>query len=85
MTLTIFDHFIFSRKDKEMNNFISLLDTTLHLNKADEKSDDEMEEELQPVVEQQRGPSPAMRQFMPGNETLSASGRLMDRIIALRR
>ncbi|GFO07829.1 serine/threonine-protein kinase nek4-like [Plakobranchus ocellatus] len=43
------------RENKEMNNFICLLDTTLHLNHAGENSDDE--EELVPVeVSRERGP-----------------------------
>ena len=34
-----------ARKDQEMNNFISLLDTTLKLNKENDKSDDDKEGE----------------------------------------
>ena len=33
--------FMFYRENKEMNNFISLLDNTLQLNKEDDKSDEE--------------------------------------------
>ena len=44
------------RENKEMNNFISLLDTTLHLNHADQNSEDE--EELIPVEEKGRVKKP---------------------------
>jgi len=41
-----------------MNNFISLLDTTLHLNKEDEKSEEEEDNESKVIVEVEEPPSP---------------------------
>ncbi|RUS91961.1 hypothetical protein EGW08_000174 [Elysia chlorotica] len=46
------------RENKEMNNFISLLDTTLHLNHADQNSEEE--EELIPVGEKDGGKKQAL-------------------------
>ncbi|KAL5014733.1 hypothetical protein ScPMuIL_009003 [Solemya velum] len=73
------------RENKEMNNFISLLDTTLNMNKSDEKSDDEEVAGPSPNIEvevedetderiQQRISS------IPSVETLCNSDRLMTRI-----
>ncbi|CAH1783143.1 unnamed protein product [Owenia fusiformis] len=79
------------RGDKEMNNFISLLDTTLRLNKDDDKSDDEVDEFDVPDRPKAPAPEPAIvrrasePQFGISEATLSASGRLMDRINVLRR
>ncbi|XP_033744999.1 LOW QUALITY PROTEIN: serine/threonine-protein kinase Nek4-like [Pecten maximus] len=75
------------RENKEMNNFISLLDTTLKLNKEDDKSDEdsatsktveeeEEEKTLSPI------PSPDIHRSasLPSVETLCSANRLSQRI-----
>ncbi|XP_059151041.1 serine/threonine-protein kinase Nek4-like isoform X2 [Physella acuta] len=75
------------REVKELNNFITLLDTTLHMNHAIEVSDDE--EELKPADRHSAhipSPEPQPTQkihksiSMPSVETLTSQSRLMDRI-----
>jgi hypothetical protein len=43
--------FVYFRENKEMNNFITLLDTTLHMNKEeDDKSEEDDDDKKEPVV-----------------------------------
>uniref|UniRef100_A0A0B6ZPA0 non-specific serine/threonine protein kinase n=1 Tax=Arion vulgaris TaxID=1028688 RepID=A0A0B6ZPA0_9EUPU len=84
------------REKKEMNNFISLLDTTLQMNKTIETSEEEEEEiiavdgqsvsskaGLPPLPQQQqstRDPNFHKSVSMPSVETLTDTSRLMHRI-----
>ncbi|XP_052071169.1 serine/threonine-protein kinase Nek4-like isoform X3 [Mytilus californianus] len=64
------------RENKEMNNFITLLDTTLHMNREDDKSDDEEDkkEPVPPAHDIHRSAS------LPSVETLCNADRLTSRI-----
>ncbi|XP_060084768.1 serine/threonine-protein kinase Nek4-like [Ylistrum balloti] len=77
------------RENKEMNNFISLLDTTLKLNKEDDKSDEESVDSKVVVVEEEEEektlspiPSPDIHRSasLPSVETLCSANRLSQRI-----
>ncbi|XP_066284040.1 serine/threonine-protein kinase Nek4-like [Branchiostoma lanceolatum] len=78
------------KKESEMNNFICLLDTTLKMQDGKDEEDDSPRdgEEALPMEEvptpqpPAQSPAPSMS---PGLETISASGRLMNRIAALRK
>ncbi|XP_074646198.1 uncharacterized protein LOC141902392 isoform X3 [Tubulanus polymorphus] len=79
------------RKDKEMNNFITLLDTTLRLNRAEDKSDDDSDDVVIPASA--RKSIESRRNSVPVNSaaagamgvTMGATGRLMERIGVLRK
>ncbi|XP_021349769.1 serine/threonine-protein kinase Nek4-like isoform X2 [Mizuhopecten yessoensis] len=74
------------RENKEMNNFISLLDTTLNLNKEDDKSDEESPESRMVEEEEEKAPSPVASPdihrsaSLPSVETLCSANRLSQRI-----
>ncbi|KAL3853358.1 hypothetical protein ACJMK2_016906 [Sinanodonta woodiana] len=63
------------REKKEMNNFITLLDTTLNLNKEEDKSDEEQE-----MKKVETTPMISRSTSMPSVETLCNADRLMARI-----
>lgn len=69
------------RENKEMNNFITLLDTTLHMNRDDDKSDDEAPNVKDNKVDDRPSESEIKRcASLPSVETLCSSSRLMSRI-----
>lgn len=75
------------RENKEMNNFISLLDTTLKLNKEDDKSDDEdsstsktLEEDGEKTLSPIPSPDIHRSASLPSVETLCSANRLSQRI-----
>ncbi|XP_069142325.1 serine/threonine-protein kinase Nek4-like isoform X3 [Argopecten irradians] len=74
-------------ENKEMNNFISLLDTTLKLNKEDDKSDDEdsstsktLEEDGEKTLSPIPSPDIHRSASLPSVETLCSANRLSQRI-----
>ncbi|XP_064632809.1 serine/threonine-protein kinase Nek4-like isoform X2 [Lineus longissimus] len=77
------------RRNKEMNNFITLLDTTLRLNKEEDRSPDEDEDDsdiVTPKLERQMSaPTQESGAVVVSPQTLGATGRLMERITALRK
>ena len=58
-TFTPFIIVCLSRKDKEMSNFISLLDTTLKMNVKEEEEEDRIEVEESPAIPEPPKPVPA--------------------------
>ncbi|KAK3579311.1 hypothetical protein CHS0354_029593 [Potamilus streckersoni] len=68
------------REKKEMNNFITLLDTTLNLNKEEDKSDEEQEIKR---ADMEQAPIIPRSASMPSVETLCNADRLMARISML--
>ena len=73
------------RKDQEMNNFISLLDTTLKLNKENDKSDDDkaadgdVENDVEVVdIEEERTLTPAS--VIPCNNRTYVVERHVDQV-----
>ncbi|XP_067683642.1 serine/threonine-protein kinase Nek4-like [Haliotis asinina] len=82
------------REKKEMSNFISLLDTTLKMNKQEDKSDDDSSDIPSPSkVNGNDHPEPEPVQpepvhkssSMPSVETLTSTNRLMERIRLLQK
>lgn len=69
-----------NRENKEMNNFISLLDNTLQLNKDDDKSDEEAQEIPEVKVVTEETPRIPKSSSMPSVDTLCNHDRLMARI-----
>ncbi|KAJ8047037.1 Serine/threonine-protein kinase Nek4 [Holothuria leucospilota] len=82
------------REEKEIKQFSSLLETTLHLNEKQSSEDRESPEGSIDPEEEQNCSSPDELVIAPaaprapkgiGNSTMTTSGRLMDRIAALRK
>ncbi|XP_071081984.1 serine/threonine-protein kinase Nek4-like [Haliotis cracherodii] len=85
------------RENKEMSNFISLLNTTLKMNKQEDKSDDDSNDIISPSkVNGSNHPPPEpvepepeepihRASSMPSVETLTSTNRLMERIRLLQK